>query len=120
MTAQEIINTIKTQRKPEQVIIKWWRKEEDFIDFDLVDRFVKTAKPDETIDGFDLIGMNDVWAELERFCGDRIAKTQKGGEELVEWLPPDKESVEDRQYMPYEPQTLLDILDVETGGDYVD
>lgn len=120
MTVQEIVNTIKTQRKPDQVIIKWWRKEEDFIDFELIDRFEKNARPDETIDGFELVTMGNVWEELQRFCGNRIAKTQKGGEELVEWLPPGKESFEDRQYLPYEPQTFVDILDVETGGDYVD
>lgn len=120
MIAHEILDTIKVQRKPGDVFIKWWRKEEDFVDFELIDRFLVDARPDETLDGFALIGMDDMWEELKRFGGERIAKTQKSGEPYVEWLPPDKTAFEDRRYLPYVPETLLDIFEVETGGDYID
>ena len=66
MTGKEIVEQIKAQRKENHAFIKWWRKEEDWIDYDLIDRFVATARDNEVIDGFELVGIDEIGEGLFR------------------------------------------------------
>lgn len=94
--------------------IKWWRREQDFIDFDLVDRFKRNAGSGGEIEGFELIGMDEMWHELKRLCGERIDRDLASS--TVIWEREGK----GRKVCTYSPESLMDILDVETRGNYVD
>jgi len=116
MTGKEIVEQIKAQRKENHAFIKWWRKEEDWIDYDLIDRFVATARDNEVIDGFELVGIDEIWEQLQRLCPGRVTKDKKDGQDIVVWVKTDgikKECV-------FIPQSLLEILDAETRGNLVD
>ena len=116
MTGREVLEQIKTTRTSDQQFIKWWRKEEDWLDFDVIDTFVANTSDSEEIGGFELVGYDEMWAFLEKVAPGRVAKTQRGGEYLVSWK---KKSGEERECL-YTPQALVDIFDTETGGNYVD
>lgn len=116
MTGGEIMKIIREKGTAEQCFIKWWRKEEDFIDFDLIERFESKVGKDEEFGGFELISMQQMWDHVKELCSDRLSKTLKDGEEVVVWTRGDKKS----HSLPYKPKTLLDILDFETKGNYVD
>jgi hypothetical protein len=116
MTGKEIGKQIAEQRKDGQVFIKWWRKEEDWLDFDLLETFVETVDPDEEIGGFDLLTMEEMWEQVQKVCASRVEKTKKRGEDVVVWQKGEGEEL----VCPFTPEALLHIFDTETHGDFVD
>jgi hypothetical protein len=124
MQGHELVKKIEKERvaHPDRVFIKWWRKEEDYIDFDFVTRFVEKVDHGSTeIGGFELIDQEEMWRTIERRCEGRASKVQRDGEWVVLWTPPEGAEVEERlpEY-PYTPEYLLQILDVESNYNYVD
>ncbi len=116
MRGSEIVNSVNAQRRPDQHFIRVWRKEEDFLDYDLIERFLAQVESGHEFGGFDLLTMTEMREQVERVCGRRFAVTQKTGEELVEWVRDDGS----RQVCPLTPRTLIDILDSETRGTVID
>ena len=116
MTGNEVIKQLAERRKEGQVFIKWWRKEEDWLDLDLIDRFIENVKPDEEIGGFDLLTMEEMWAQVQKVGSSRVERTKKRGEEVVVW----QKTAGEEMVCPFTPESLLHIFDVETHGDFVD
>ena len=124
MQGYELVKKIEKERlqHPNNVFIKWWRKEEDFIDFDLVNHFVeKVDSGGAEIGGFELIDQEEMWRTIESRCKGRASRVQRNGGWVVLWTPPKKAEVEERlpEY-PFTPESLLKILDLETNYNYVD
>jgi hypothetical protein len=124
MEGYELVKKIRTETAahPERVFIKWWRKEEDYIDFDLVTRFLERIDFSATeIGGYDLIDQDEMWQTIERRCNGRASKVQREGAWVLLWTPPKGAELEERlpEY-PYTPESMLKILDVETDYNYVD
>lgn len=116
MRSSEIVRCVREQRQEDQHFIRVWRNEEDFLDYDLIDRFVDQATAGQEFGGFDLLTMEEMQEQVERVCGKRFVVTQKSGEKLVEWVREDGSS----RVCPYTPRTLMDILDCETRGTIID
>jgi hypothetical protein len=116
MTGGEILKKIKEMKTPEQCVIKWWRNEEDFIDFELIDQFESNVGKDEEIAGFELVDLDQLWTHVKVLCGDRLKKDRKDGEDLLLWS---REGGKMHR-RPYTAKSLLEILDIETKGNYVD
>jgi hypothetical protein len=123
MQGNELIKRIERDREahPERIFIKWWRKEEDWIDFDLVSRFLANLNYGSEIGGYELIDQDEMWRTIESRSSGRVSKVQRDGRWVVLWDPPKNAEVEERlpEY-PDTPETLLKILDVETNYNYVD
>lgn len=123
MEGYELVRKIEQEKvkHPERVFIKWWRKEEDWIDFDLVSRFVSNLDYGTKIDGFDLIDQDEMWRTVERRCNGRVTKVQKGDDFVLLYTPPEGSEVEGNppEY-PYTPESLVKILDIETNYNFVD
>ena len=121
MQGYELVKRIEAQRRanPDNIFIKWWRKEEDFIDFDLVTRFLENLNYKSEIDGFGLIDMNEMWRVVEARCKGKIVREERDGGLTLHWEP-SKATGGNPVDLPYTPESLLRILDAETGGDYVD
>ncbi|MBJ6725670.1 hypothetical protein [Geomesophilobacter sediminis] len=123
MQGYELIKKIDTDRRehPERMFIKWWRNEEDFIDFDLVTRFMDGYAYGTEISGFELIGMDEMWRAVESRSKGKATRTKSGDDWVVRWTPPEgAEDVDFKTEYPYTPETLLKVLDAETGDNYVD
>jgi len=123
MQGYELVKQIEKENAahPDRVFIKWWRKEEDFVDFDLVARFLQNLNYSTEIGGFDLINQDEMWRTVESRCQGRVSKEQRDGNWVLNWKPARGMKVEESltQY-PYTPESLLKILDVETNYNYVD
>lgn len=127
MQGSEIVRQLdaETGAHPERNIIKWWRKEEDYIDFDLVEDFRRNLDASVEIEGFELIDLEHLWLAVREHCDERRLKREsRNGKWVLIWEPPeDAEDVEGpgiaREY-PYTAQMLLKILDAETRDNYVD
>ena len=116
MRGSEIVSTVNSQRRTDQHFIKVWRKEEDFLDYDLIERFLEQVQIGQEFGGFDLLTMDEMQAQVERVCGRRFAVTQKSGDMLIEWERSDGTI----RVCPYTPHSLMDILDSETSGTVID
>ena len=119
MRGQEIIKSINEQISPDHCFVKWWRKENDFLDYDLLDRFMQNAATDEEIGGLQLLTLNDMWNEVMRVGGTRVKFIHDTAGDKIEWVHKGKYGVS-THVCAYTPETLLEIFDVETEGNPVD
>jgi hypothetical protein len=123
MQGYELVKEIEQERTAhsDRIFIKWWRNEEDFIDFDLVSRFLENLNYSSDISGFELINQDQMWKAVESRAKGKVTKVQRDGRWVVLWSPPAGAEVENPcTECPYTPETLLKILDAETGDNYID
>lgn len=116
MNGEELLKQIGERKTEEHEFIKWWRKEEDFLDFDRIAEFVDNVNVSDAIDGFDLLTMEEMWENLEKVTGSRVEKDKKRGADVIIWH---RKSGEEK-VCPYSPESIMTIFDVETHGDYID
>ena len=118
MIGLDVLNKIKESRTPEQLFVKWNRKENDFADYDLIDRFVENLSVSEEFSEVDFLTMEEMWSEIKRLTGERVRMIKTDSAENVEWRHKGKSGVT-TQTCPFTPDTLMTIFDVETKGDAI-
>src|SRR5512133_3498805 len=118
MRGQDLIKTIYEQRNEKHSFVKWWRKENDFLDYDLLDRFLDNSSAGEEIGGVELLTLDDMWREVKRIGGERVKLLHDMYGDRVQWVHKVKTG-ERTDYCAYSPATLMAIFDVETGGNPV-
>ena len=118
MTGRDVLKKIKEGRAEDHLFIKWNRKENDFADFDLIDRFVENLSGSEEFETVDFLTSDEMWRELKRVSGERVRinKTKTG--DYVEWQHNGKNG-ETTQCCQFTADTLMTIFDVETRGDAI-
>lgn len=115
MTGLEAVKAVKERRTEKDRFVRWWRKEEDFLDYDLIDRFEAESSGSEEIGGLDLLSMEDMWSVVKKVGGTRVNLVHDTGGDRIKWAHKDKEDV-----CSFTPENLLTILDAETRGNPVD
>jgi len=119
MKGREIITALNEQRSDEHRFVKWWRKEDDFLDYDLVERFIENTGSGDEIGGIDLLTMDDMWNELRRIGGTRVKLVHNTFGDTITWTHKGK-SGETTNTCFYTPENLMEIYDIETKGNPVD
>ncbi|MFA7404523.1 MAG: hypothetical protein WC007_11035 [Pelobacteraceae bacterium] len=119
MRGREIIEALDKRRTEDHRFVKWWRKEEDFLDYDLIDRFVENTGGTVEIGGIDLLTMDDMWNEVKRVGGTRVTLLHDETGDRVQWVHKGKTGVH-TNVCTFTPETLMEIFDVETKGNPVD
>jgi hypothetical protein len=119
MKGREIVASVKKQATADHRFVKWWRKEEDFLDYDLIDRFLEHATMNEEIGGLQLLTMNEMQDEVRRVGGTRVKFIHETSGDKIEWVHRGKEGVR-THVCACTPEALLTIFDVETHGNPVD
>jgi hypothetical protein len=119
MIGREILDVLKERRTDKHQFVRWCRKENDFLDYDLIDRFESNLSSSEEISGVDLLTMDDMWGELKRVGGTRVTLVHDTSGDKVEWVHEGKSGLK-TEVCVYCPETLLQIYDVETRGNPVD
>jgi len=118
MKGREIYSAVVNLRNDEHRFVKWWRKENDFLDYDLIDRFVDNVGSAEEIGGLDLLTLDEMWAEVKRLVGPRVKLVHDTKGDLVEWSHMGKDGMH-TEVCIYMPETVMQIFDVETRGNPV-
>lgn len=118
MRGHEVTSTINGMRTENHQFVKWWRKENDFLDYDLLDRFMKNTNQGVEIEGMELLTMDDMWREVKRIGGQRINLIHAEQGDSIEWVHSVKDTIR-RDHCAYSPTALLAIYDVETDGNPV-
>jgi hypothetical protein len=116
---REILNTLNERRTDKHRFVRWWRKEEDFLDYELIDRFIDNSSGNEEIGGIDVLTMDDMWDVVKRVGGTRVNLVHDTSGDKVEWLHKGKNGLRS-DLCAYTPETLMTIYDVETRGNPVD
>jgi len=119
MRVHDIVKTLDEQRDVNYRFVKCWRKEEDFLDYDLIDRFLENTKGTEEFGGIDLLTMDDMWNEVRRVGGTRVTLLHDKNGDKVEWVHKGKTGLK-TNVCAFTPETLMEIFDVETKGNPVD
>lgn len=118
MRGREALKTVYEARKENQLFVKWWRKENDFLDYDLVERFMRNTSDGEEIGGVELLTMDDMLMEVKRLAGERIKLLHDSHGDRIQWVHRVKNDLR-TDYCAYTPAALMAIFDVETDGNPV-
>lgn len=120
MNGKELFKQLEQERTENHCFIKWWRKENDFVDIELLDSFYDTAQAGEQYEGFELLDMEQLWELVKKQCGERVTRTTRDGQELLTWERQDKQGGSRTISCSFAPEFLLQIFDVETRGNYIE
>lgn len=115
MTEHELLKSIEGKRSPEHMFIRYSRKENDFVDYELLSRFTENISDMDNVATVELLTMDDMWHQLKRLCGDKLSQSGTS----VTWIHKGKNGVTE-QTCPYTPESLINILDIETRGNPLD
>jgi hypothetical protein len=102
---------IEQNQEGRYAFISWWRREEDWLDYDLLDRFVANASPDEEIDGFSLLTLEEMWEQLIKVAGGRVMRVEGYVGGKIVW-----EHKGERREYPFSADAIMEIFDEETEG----
>ena len=117
MEGQEILAEVNRQRTRGHRFIKWWRREHDFLNYELLDDF--DARPDERIkwlEGFELLNTEQMWDELQHRFPERVSRETRTKGEFLVWRRPGH----DVQECPFTAENIMVVFDAETRGSVID
>lgn len=120
MTGREIINQVRTEKRADQHFIKWWRKENDFLDYELVDNFFRDARPDDEFSGYELLTTEQMWEALREFDPSAVSRGEREGQEVIFWEQKLSDGSTKSRICPYTPDSLISVFDAMTRGNPVD
>lgn len=115
----ELVGELDRQRTKDHHFIKWWRKENDFVDIELIDLFRDTGSGGDTFGGFELLTMEQLWDIVVRLCPGRVSRAIVDGHESIIWDRLDKKGVARSIKCSFAPEFLIQIFDIETRGNYI-
>ncbi|WP_298439250.1 hypothetical protein [Geobacter sp.] len=120
MTGRDIMNEIRTGKRGDQHFIRWWRKENDFVDYELVDSFLAGARHDDEFSGYELLTMEQMWEALREFDPQGVSRGEREGQEVIYWEQTLPDGSTKNRICPFAPDSLISIFDAVTRGNPVD
>jgi len=120
MKEHQIMHELELGKQQGKEFIKWWRKENDFVDFELIDRFVERIEADYEIDNFELLDKDEMWKVLERWEPTGLQRRQTTKGDNIEWQHRGKDGERHSVTSPYNAQSIMSIFDEVTRGNTID
>lgn len=117
MKGYEIAQKLTYIDKQKHCFIRWWRKENDFADYEEITTFLENLNPDNEFAGFELLTMDEMWQELKRLQPKRVNLGKEQGEPVIRWQHKGGDGTLREDIYPYNAHTLMVIFDAETRGD---
>ncbi|RMF47773.1 MAG: hypothetical protein D6751_01930 [Deltaproteobacteria bacterium] len=115
MKGQDVFERISATRTPEDRFIRWWRKENDFVDYELLSDFLHRLQGNEEFAGFELLDTDTMWTQLKRFAGDRVRRETRTRGDYIIWQRSAGKAQETVQ-MSYTAESIMHIFNEETQG----
>jgi len=116
MTGYEIMKKMHYVDRHERCFIRWWRKENDFADYELVDTFLENLKQTDEFSGYQLLTMDEMWQELQRREPQRLTLEKHRGETVIRWKHRRADGTVGEELLPYDAPSLMSVFDKETRG----
>jgi len=116
MRGTEMRDAIRRQRSHDQQFIRWWRKENDFVDYELLDKFLRRLDDSLEFSGFELLDLDQMLQTLKRWIGDKVRLEHRTQSTVLVWTRGDnqRQIIEE---LPYSAESVMLIFDAETRGD---
>jgi len=120
MKGSEIVKELRDNKVDQQNFIKWWRRENDFLDYELVAKFLEDVEPNQEFGGYEVLGLEEMWRHLQKIAPERVKREKRGNREVVVWTREAEDGTESTQVCDLTPRNLMAVFDVETRGNVVD
>lgn len=117
MKGYEIRQSLSNKETDTRCFIKWWRKENDFADYELLDQFLDHLVPESEFESFELLTMEDMLAELRRYASTRVWMEKRKGSKLLHWQHTGRDGALREDIYRYSPKVLMALFERETHGD---
>lgn len=119
MRRGDILNQLELGQEQGKEFIKWWRKEDDFVDFELIEQFVNT---EDTFDfeNYELLDKSDMLNELKRWQPDELELVVSDDGEVIKWKHKSKDGQWKSFTCPFDAASVMSIFDTVTRGDTVE
>ena len=119
MRSDEIIRSIQQGQREGKSFIKWWRRENDFIDYELFDSFIVRTGSGHEFAGYELLDVEQMWDVLKRWKPTGLKRVNSRLGEKIEWQRKAPDGSLQMQTCSLTPESIMFIFDYETGGDVV-
>ncbi|PLX93002.1 MAG: hypothetical protein C0621_08620 [Desulfuromonas sp.] len=116
MNGLELREQLATQRSPQHHFIRWFRRENDFADYETLDAFLDHLENRQEFAGYDLLDMDAMWHQVEVQATGRVHLEHRTKGDTVVWTHTDRDGFERTDEYPYTPESLMTIFDAETDG----
>ena len=120
MRGIQIKNELLQGKHQGKEFINWWRKENDFADFELIDRYLDTLESRHEIDNFDLLDKNRMWTVLKHWKASGLRCNNSPRSAKIEWQHLGKNGWQHTDTCPCSARNIISIFDAETRGDTTD
>jgi len=118
MTGEEVRSAIIRQKDTDAQFIKWWRKENDFVDYELLDKFLGRLETGQSFSGFELLDLEQMLETLKRWPGIKVSLERRTHGDFIHWEHREKGQTTVEE-LPYTATSLMQVFDRETRGDTV-
>ena len=119
MRTNQIIKNLEKGKAEGKEFIKWWRKENDFTDYELVDSFLSSAESKHNIENYQLLDKDEMWEILKRWNPKGLRRSKATRSDKIEWQHLDKDGQKKTDTCPYNAENIMAIFEAETHGDTV-
>jgi hypothetical protein len=118
MTGEEIRTAISLQKGADSHFIKWWRKENDFVDYELLDKFLGRLEAGQKYSGFELLDLEQMLEVLQRWPSVKVSFEHRTHGDFIHWEHKEhgRTTVEE---LPFTAASLMYVFDSETRGDTI-
>lgn len=113
MTRSEVCAQIVAQRGEHHHFIKTWESGHTFVDVELIDRFLQQCDGHGTIEGFELLDLEQTWQLLIELDPDNLQRVRKETGEVIEWEWRNGEGAIRKTVYPFTPAGIMTIIDDE-------
>lgn len=113
MTKSEMISQITTERRKEHCFIKFFKTGHRLVDIDLIDEFISKRDQSGEIDEFELLDIEQMWNTLIDLDPDKLTRSGRGKEEVIEWTWTDSQGTEKKTIFPFTPEGIMNIINDE-------
>jgi hypothetical protein len=117
MTGYELKQRLMNSDNDGRCFIKWWRKENDFADYALIDQFLQHLTPESNFENYELLSMDDMWKELKRRAPTKVWMEKQKGEPMLHWKHHGSDGRLREDSYRYSAKVLMALFDQETHGD---
>ena len=116
MRRNEILRDIEKGKEEGKEFIRWWRKENDFVDYELVDHFIKSADAFHEMENFELLDMEQMWQVLKKWKPTGLRHSKSTRSDMIVWDHTDRNGEKHTYTCPYNAHSLMSIFNAETRG----
>lgn len=119
MKEDQILKVIQQGKSHGKEFIKWWRKESDFVDFELIDRYLEAKDAHYEFENFDLLDKEEMWDILQKTVKGKLYHRIATKSDTIEWQHTGKDGITHTYTCPYNAHSIMAIFDSETKGNTI-